>query len=108
MKRLAAVHAAKEAYYSLKDVVGSIPATDASGDRIDPRLRFEPVADAQGMVFVARAGYAAGEVPVGSAREFTNSVAEQEPGTEIELLAMRNGQRFITQVKLIQQPPLQG
>jgi len=50
----------------------------------------------------------AGDVPVGSAREFTISVAEQEPGTEIELVAMRNGQRFITQVKLIQQPPLQG
>ena len=63
MKRLAAVHAAREAYYSLKDVIGSIPETDASGDRIDPRLRFEPVADAQGMVFVARAGYAADEVP---------------------------------------------
>jgi hypothetical protein len=63
MKRLAAVHAAREAYYSLKDVIGSIPETDSAGDRIDPRLRFEPVADAQGLVFLARAGYAAGEVP---------------------------------------------
>jgi hypothetical protein len=63
MKRMAAAHAARDAYYSLKDVVGSIPETDAAGNRLDPRLQFEPVADAQGMVFVARAGYAAEEVP---------------------------------------------
>ncbi|MFO7763909.1 MAG: trypsin-like peptidase domain-containing protein [Wenzhouxiangellaceae bacterium] len=46
--------------------------------------------------------------PVGSAREFTLSVAEEAPGTEVELVAMRNGQRFTTSVTLIQQPPLQG
>mgnify|MGYP006277085243 FL=1 len=46
--------------------------------------------------------------PVSSAREFTLGVAEQAPGTEIELLAMRNGQQFTTSVELIQQPPLQG
>jgi S1-C subfamily serine protease len=46
--------------------------------------------------------------PVGSAREFTLSVAEQTPGSEIEFLAMRNGQQFTTSVELIQQPPLQG
>jgi tetratricopeptide (TPR) repeat protein len=63
MKRLAAASAAREAYYSLKDVIGSIPETDEAGQRIDPRLRFEPVADAQGMVFVARAGYEPEEVP---------------------------------------------
>jgi S1-C subfamily serine protease len=46
--------------------------------------------------------------PVTSAREFTLRVAEQEPGTRIELLASRNGQQFTTSVELIQQPPLQG
>jgi len=47
-------------------------------------------------------------VPVGSAREFTLGIAEQMPGTELEVLALRDGQRFTTRVKLIQQPPLQG
>ncbi|MDT8409881.1 MAG: trypsin-like peptidase domain-containing protein [Wenzhouxiangellaceae bacterium] len=46
--------------------------------------------------------------PVGSAREFTLQIAEQDPGEEVELLAVRNGQRFVTSVRLIQQPPLQG
>jgi S1-C subfamily serine protease len=46
--------------------------------------------------------------PVGSAREFTLTVAEQTPGTAIELLAMRDGQRFTTSVELIQHPPLRG
>ncbi|MGK7296071.1 MAG: S1C family serine protease [Candidatus Wenzhouxiangella sp. M2_3B_020] len=46
--------------------------------------------------------------PVGSAREFTLAVAEQAPGTELEVVASRNGQRFTTSVELIQQPPLQG
>lgn len=46
--------------------------------------------------------------PVASAREFAIGIAEQEPGAEIEFLALRNGQRFITMVRLIQQPPLQG
>lgn len=50
----------------------------------------------------------AGGNPVGSAREFTLTIAEQDPGTELELVAMRNGQRFTTSVRLIQQPPLQG
>ncbi len=46
--------------------------------------------------------------PVRSAREFTLEIAEQDPGTELELTAVRNGQRFTTSVRLIQQPPLQG
>jgi len=45
---------------------------------------------------------------VDSAREFTLNIAEKAPGTEIELVAERNGQRFTTSVTLIQQPPLQG
>ena len=46
--------------------------------------------------------------PVGSAREFTFSIAEKAPGAEVELVASRDGQRFTTSVTLIQQPPLQG
>jgi len=62
-----------------------------------------------------RAGLRPGDIllsadgaPVGSAREFTLSIAEEAPGSEVELVAMRNGQRFTTSVTLIQQPPLQG
>src|SRR6056297_524206 len=45
--------------------------------------------------------------PVGTAREFTLRIAEQAPGTEIELVAMRGGQTFTTSATLIQHPPLQ-
>lgn len=57
MKKMAATHAAQSAYYEIKDVVDSIPAKDADGNWLDPRLRFEPVADAQGMEYTALAGY---------------------------------------------------
>ena len=57
LKKLAALTAAQTAYYSIKDVVESIPAKDNNGQWLDPRLRFEPVADAQGMEYVALAGY---------------------------------------------------
>ncbi|MDX1626995.1 MAG: PDZ domain-containing protein, partial [Wenzhouxiangellaceae bacterium] len=46
--------------------------------------------------------------PVPSAREFALAIAERAPGEEIEFTAVRNGQRFTTSVRLIQQPPLQG
>lgn len=65
MKRMAAVHAARGAYYSVKDVVDAIPAKDESGQWLDPRQRFEAVADVQGMEYVALAGYDAGEVSNG-------------------------------------------
>ena len=65
MERMAAVHAAQSAYYSLKDVVDSIPTADDKGRPLDPRLRFAPVATAQGMVYLAAAGYDAGEAPNG-------------------------------------------
>lgn len=62
-----------------------------------------------------RAGLRPGDIllsadgsPVESARQFTLEIAEEAPGSEIELVAMRNGQRFTTSVTLIQQPPLQG
>ena len=57
MKKLAAVHAAEGAFYSISDVIDSIPSVDESGQRVDPRQRFEPVADAQGMEYLALAGY---------------------------------------------------
>ena len=34
-----------------------MPSKDAQGRAIDPRLQFEPVADAQGMILCAKAGY---------------------------------------------------
>ncbi len=57
MKRLAAVHAASSAYYSIKDVIASIPTKNPAGGSIDPRLQFEIIADAHGLEYLARAGY---------------------------------------------------
>lgn len=57
MKKMAAIEAARSGYYSMKDVVESVPPRDESGARIDPRQQFEPVADAQGMQYLALAGY---------------------------------------------------
>jgi predicted Zn-dependent protease len=57
MKKIAALRAAQSAYYSIKDVAASIPEKDDNGQWIDPRLRFEPIADAQGMEYTALAGY---------------------------------------------------
>ncbi len=64
-ERMAAVYAAQSAYYSLKDVVENIPTTDDQGRPLDPRLRFAPVATAQGMTYLAAAGYDAGEASKG-------------------------------------------
>jgi len=61
MKKMAVIEAARSGYYSMKDVVESIPPKDESGARIDPRQQFEPVADAQGMQYLALAGYDAKE-----------------------------------------------
>jgi len=57
MKNMAAATAAHSAYYEMKDVVENTPAKDKSGKWVDPRLRFEPIADAQGMIYMAQAGY---------------------------------------------------
>jgi predicted Zn-dependent protease len=65
MKRLAALQAGQQAYYGIKDVIESIPAKDDQGRPMDPRLQFEPMADAQGLVFVAQAGYDPAESPRG-------------------------------------------
>ena len=64
-ERMAAIYAAQSAYYTLKDVVDNIPATDDQGRPLDPRLRFAPVATAQGMTYLAAAGYDAGEAAKG-------------------------------------------
>lgn len=56
-KSLAKIHAAETTYYGLKEVIASIPAKDETGAWIDPRQRFEVVADAQGMEYLALAGY---------------------------------------------------
>jgi len=68
MKKMAAIEAARSGYYSMKDVVESIPPADASGAKIDPRQQFEPVADAQGMQYLALAGYDASEAREGWAK----------------------------------------
>lgn len=60
-KSMAKIGAAQGAYYGVKDVIDNIPAKDNSGVWIDPRQRFEVVADAQGMEYLARAGYDVGE-----------------------------------------------
>lgn len=65
LKRMAALGAARGAYYSIKDVIESIPAKDKSGQWIDPRQRFEAVADAQGMEYLALAGYDTAEAARG-------------------------------------------
>jgi len=65
MEKMAAVHAAQSAYYSISDVIDSIPSVDDSGQAVDPRQRFEPVADAQGMEYMALAGYDVTEAAMG-------------------------------------------
>lgn len=65
MEKMAAIGAAQSAYYSIKDVISSVPPKDNSGNWIDPRLQFEPVADAQGMEYLALAGYDASEAAEG-------------------------------------------
>ena len=65
MKKLAGLRTAQSAYYSIKDVADSIPEKDDKGQWLDPRLRFEPVADAQGMEYTALAGYDCRETATG-------------------------------------------
>jgi predicted Zn-dependent protease len=64
-ENILALRSAQSAYYSIADVMKSIPSADDTGQWIDPRQRFEPVCDAQGMVYTARAGYDVSEVAKG-------------------------------------------
>jgi tetratricopeptide (TPR) repeat protein len=57
MKSQAKIGAAQGVYYGVKEAIADIPEKDEKGDRIDPRQRFEVVADIQAMVLLARAGY---------------------------------------------------
>lgn len=57
MRKMAAVEAARSGYYGIKDVAENVPAKDADGNWVDPRLRFDAIADAQGMEYTALAGY---------------------------------------------------
>jgi serine peptidase DegS len=45
-------------------------------------------------------------MPVTSARDLMHRIAQQEPGTEMEIEVFRGGQLFTTSVTLLQQPPL--
>ena len=81
MKKLAGIHAAQASYYSIKDVAASIPEKDDKGQWIDPRLRFEPIADAQGMEYTALAGYDCSETAKGWKNLYhvkSNILKEQE------------------------------
>jgi len=80
MKRMAAVGAAQSAYYSIKDVIQSIPPKDEGGNPIDPRIQFEAVADAQGMEYLALAGYDTSEAPKGwdHVHQITSRMALEE------------------------------
>ncbi|MGA1794949.1 MAG: M48 family metalloprotease [bacterium] len=80
MKRMAAVGAAQSAYYSIKDVIRSIPSKDEGGNPIDPRFQFEAVADAQGMEYLALAGYDTSEAAKGwdHVHQITSRMAREE------------------------------
>jgi predicted Zn-dependent protease len=81
MENMAAIGAAQSAYYSIKDVIESVPPKDNRGNWIDPRLQFEPVADAQGMEYLALAGYDASETAEGwknAHRIHSEQVREQD------------------------------
>jgi tetratricopeptide (TPR) repeat protein len=80
MEKMAAVHSAQSVYYSISDVIDSIPSVDDSGQRVDPRQRFEPVADAQGMEYMALAGYDVTEAAVGweNIHRLNNALAREQ------------------------------
>ena len=80
MERMAAIDAGRSAYHSIKDVVSSIPAVDESGKAVDPRQRFEPVADARGMEYMALAGYDVTEAAAGwrNIHRLNNRLARQQ------------------------------
>lgn len=80
LRKLAALEAARSAYYSIKDVISSIPPKDEKGNWIDPRQRFEPVADAQGMEYLALAGYDTAEAARGweNIHRINNKIAREQ------------------------------
>lgn len=83
MKSQAKISAAQGTYYGVKEAIANIPEKDNSGDRIDPRQRFEVVADIQGMVILAKAGYDPSEASGAwkNVRDLTsNQVLEKEQG----------------------------
>ncbi len=57
MESQAKIGAAHSAYYGVKEAIANIPEKDDNGNWIDPRQRFEVVADIQAMAILARAGY---------------------------------------------------
>jgi tetratricopeptide (TPR) repeat protein len=57
MASQAKIGATQSAYYGVKEAIANIPEKDDKGDRIDPRQRFEVVADIQAMVMLAKADY---------------------------------------------------
>jgi hypothetical protein len=83
MESQARIGAAQSAYYGVKEAIAAIPEKDADGDRIDPRQRFEVVADIQGMVILAQAGYDPSQASAAwkNVRDLTSSrILEKEQG----------------------------
>jgi tetratricopeptide (TPR) repeat protein len=80
LRRLAVLEAARSSYYSIKDVINSIPPKDAQGNWVDPRHRFEPVADAQGLEYTALAGYDTAEAARGweNIHRINNRIAHEQ------------------------------
>jgi hypothetical protein len=97
MKHLAKIGAAQGAYYSIKDVIASVPSKNADGSRVDPRLQFEAVADAQGMEYLALAGYDTAEASKGwdKLHAVSNRLAKQQ---EAALGAMAEQMRAMQQL----------
>ncbi len=56
-KRMAQIELARGSYHGMRDVIANIPEKDQQGNWLDPRQRFEAVADTQGMEYLALAGY---------------------------------------------------
>jgi predicted Zn-dependent protease len=83
MKSQAKIGAAQSAYYGVKEAIANIPEKDEKGDRIDPRQRFEVVADIQAMVILAKAGYDPSQASGAwkNVRDLTSSrIVEKEQG----------------------------
>lgn len=74
MMTMAGVYAAEKTYYNIRDMIENIPEKDEKGQWVDPRLRIEPIADAQGLVYMATAGYDCSEAATG----WTNLYREKQ------------------------------
>ncbi len=83
MESQAKIGAAQSTYHGVKEAIANIPEKDDKGERIDPRQRFEVVADIQAMVILAKAGYDPSQASGAwkNVRDLTSSrIVEKEQG----------------------------